>query len=70
MNHENIFTFGRFKNRNGVVSWRASGWLHGVRIRKNFKTREEAAAKKATLELKGLQVTAGMRPAMTFLADE
>jgi hypothetical protein len=30
------------KNRNYVISWRVAGWLHGVRIRKSFKTREEA----------------------------
>jgi hypothetical protein len=36
------FAVSRFKNRNGATSWRVSGWLHGVRIRKNFKAREEA----------------------------
>jgi hypothetical protein len=70
MKQENIFTVSRFKNRNDVVSWRVSGSLHGIRIRKNLKTREEAAAEKAALELKALQATAGMRPAMTFLVDE
>jgi hypothetical protein len=69
MNHTE-FGVSRFENRNGVTSWRVTGWLHGVRIRKNFKTREEAAAEKAVLELSALQATAGMRAAMTFLADE
>jgi integrase len=69
MNHTK-FAVSRFENRNGVTSWRVTGWLHGVRIRKNFKTREEAAAEKAALELDALQATAGMRAAMTFLADE
>lgn len=69
MNHTK-FAVSRFENRNGVTSWRVAGWLHGVRIRKNFKNREEAAAEKATLELKALQATAGMRAAMTFLTDE
>jgi integrase len=68
MNHTE-FAVSRFENRNGVTSWRIAGWLHGVRIRKNFKTREEAAAEKAALELNALQATAGMRTAMTFLAD-
>jgi hypothetical protein len=44
MKHEKLFDAVRFKNRNGVGSSRVSGWLHGVRIRKNFKTRGEAAA--------------------------
>jgi len=43
------------------------GWLHGVRIRKNFKTREEAAAEKATLELNALQAASGLRTAATSL---
>ncbi|HWZ95134.1 MAG TPA: site-specific integrase [Opitutaceae bacterium] len=69
MNHENTFAVGRFENRNGIPSWRVAGWLHGVRIRKNFKTKEEAAAEKGSLELKALQATAGLRSATTFLAD-
>ena len=69
MNHTK-FAVSRFENRNGVISWRVTGWLHGVRIRKNLKSREEAAAEKAALELNALQATAGMRTAMTFLADE
>lgn len=69
MNHENCFAVSRYENRNGVTSWRVSGWLHGVRIRKNFPTKEEAAAEKATLELKAVQATAGMRSVMTFLND-
>ncbi|HEX9782545.1 MAG TPA: hypothetical protein VGA56_07410 [Opitutaceae bacterium] len=56
----------RFENRNGVTSWRVSGWLAGVRIRKNFKSLAEAAAEKATLEI---QAT-GIRSAATFLSDD
>jgi len=70
MSHENTFAVSRFLNRNGVISWRVAGWLHGVRIRKNFKTKEEAAAEKACLELKAMQVTSGLRSATTFLGDE
>ena len=66
MNHENKFTVTRYENRSGVTSWRVSGWLHGVRIRKNFKSREEAAAEKAALELKAVQTTSGMRTALTL----
>ena len=69
MNHTQ-FTVSRFENRNGVASWRVAGLLHGVRIRKNFKTKEEAAAEKAVLELKAVQATAGLRTATTFLGDD
>lgn len=64
-------TFGvsRFLNRNGIVSWRVEGRLHGLRVRKNFKTREEAAAEKASLELKSLQADAGLQSATTFLSE-
>ncbi len=63
------FVVSRFENRNGVISWRVDGRLHGVRFRKNFKTREEAAAEKAALELKALQAESGIRSATTFLTD-
>jgi len=69
MKNENKFSVSRFNNRNGVPSWRVSGWLCGIRIRKNFKTKEEAAAEKGALELKALQATSGLRSAITFLAD-
>ena len=63
------FTVRRFENRNGTVSWRVAGWFAGVRIRKNFKTREDAATEKAALELRAIQTTGGLRPTTTFLAD-
>jgi hypothetical protein len=56
MNHENKFSVSRFRNRNGVFSFRVDGHLNGVRIRRNFKTQEEAATEKAALEPKGLQL--------------
>jgi len=64
------FSLDRFENRNGVISWRVSGWLAGVRIRKNLKTREEAAAEKASLEIKAIQLASGVRLATTFLTDD
>lgn len=70
MKTENSFAVSRYENRNGVSSWRVAGWLHGVRIRKNFKTKEEAAAEKAALELAALRATAGLRSATTFLNDD
>ena len=64
------FAVTQFENRNGVISWRVDGRLHSVRIRKNFKTREEAIAEKATQELKALQADAGLQSATTFLSEE
>lgn len=68
--NQSSFAVTRFENRNGVISWRVDGRLHGVRIRKNFKTREEAIAEKATQELKALQADAGLQSATTFLSEE
>lgn len=64
------FVLTRFKNRSGAISWRVDGRLHGVRIRKNFKTREEAIGEQAALELKALQLATGMRAAPTVLTDQ
>ena len=64
MNHTK-FVVSRFENRNGVISWRVDGRLHGLRVRKNFKTREEAGAEMATLEIKALQSASGMRSIAT-----
>ena len=69
MNHTE-FAISRFENRNGVTSWRVEGKFHGLRIRKNFKTREEAAAEQAALELKSLQIAAGLRPVMSSLSED
>lgn len=68
--NQSSFSVTRFENRNGVISWRVDGRLHGVRIRKNFKSREEAIAEKATQELKALQADAGLQSATTFLSEE
>ncbi len=68
--NQSPFSVTRFENRNGVISWRVDGRLHGVRIRKNFKSREEAIAEKATQELKALQADAGLQSATTFLSEE
>ncbi len=69
MSNTTSFEIARFKNRNGTASWRVSGWLHGSRIRKNFKSREEAAAEKTVLEIRAAQAATGLRPTTTFLAD-
>lgn len=44
--------------------------MHGVRFRKNFKTREEAAAEKSALETQAAQTTNGMRSIATSLTVE
>jgi hypothetical protein len=63
-----MFAVSRFKNRNGVFSFRVDGYLNGVRIRRNFKTQEEAAAEKGVLELKALQLAGGSRT-LSFCVD-
>jgi len=59
--NQTTFEVIRFTNRNETTSWRVTGWLHGLRIRKNFRTREEAAAEKSALEIKSAQTDHGMR---------
>jgi hypothetical protein len=46
-----------------------SGLLGSVRIRKNFKTREEAAAEKAALETKAQQIDSSHRSVPTHLTE-
>ncbi|MFI5335722.1 MAG: site-specific integrase [Opitutales bacterium] len=70
MKCENQFSVSRFTNRNGVFSFRVDGRLHGVRIRRNFKTQEEAAAEKVALELKAMQTTSGLQSVTTFLVAD
>lgn len=59
----------RFKNRNGAFSWRVDCRLNGVRIRRNFKTQEEAAAEKAELKVKALRLTSNLRSVTTSLTE-
>ena len=70
MKVESSYSVNRFKNRNGVYSFRVEGYLHGVRIRRNFKSQEEAAAEKAALELKAMQTATGLQSATTFLGTD
>jgi hypothetical protein len=69
MNHKNKVSVSRFQNRNGAFSFRVEGSLHGVRIRRNFKTQEEAAAEKAALEVKALQMASSLRAVTTSLTE-
>lgn len=64
------FIVSTFRNRTGNASWRVDGRLHGIRIRKNFKTREEAAAEKAVLEVQAAQTEQGMQRVATTLTPE
>ena len=63
------FVVRLFKNRNGVRSFRVSGYLNGVRIRRNFKSKEEAAAEKACLALQNLQLASNLHAVTTVLTD-
>jgi integrase len=65
-----MFAVSRFKNRNGVFSFRVDGQLNGVRIRRNFKSQEEAAAEKGVLELKALQLASSLSAVTTCLAED
>jgi hypothetical protein len=62
-------TVNRFKNRNGVVSWRADGRINGVRIRRNFKPPEEAAAEKVVVEIKAEKAGSDLRTVITPLTE-
>jgi hypothetical protein len=64
------FVVTRYVNPSRAVSWRVEGRLHGVRIRKNFKSKEDAAAEKAALEIRAEQDTSGMRSLTTRLTAE
>jgi integrase len=70
MSHHTTFAVSRFENRNGVISWRVDGQLHGLRIRRNFKTREAATAEKAALEIKALQIVSNLRSVTTCLTED
>ena len=60
----------QFTNRNGTKSWRVTGWLHDLRVRKNFKTPEEAAAEASALEIKALNADNGLHTIATVLTAD
>ena len=59
-----------FENRNGVTSYRVTGWVNDERVRKNFKTRAEADAEKTALEIGAVQAADGMQMVATPLTIE
>lgn len=68
MNQPTI-SVNRFKNRNGSFSWRVDGRINGVRIRRNFKTQEEAAAEKAAVAIKAEKAATGLSTVITPLTE-
>jgi uncharacterized glyoxalase superfamily protein PhnB len=64
------FVVSSFENRNGTTSWRVDGYFNGVRIRRNFRTREEAAAEQTALEIKALNAANGLHTIATVLTAE
>ena len=56
------FVVSRFVNPNGITSWPVDGRINGLLIRKNFKTRAEAGAEKATLDAKIAHLARRRRP--------
>lgn len=64
------FKILNFKNPCGAISYRVSGHLHGVRIRRNFKTIAEAEAERQCLEIQRVDVTNKFRTVVTRLTDE
>jgi hypothetical protein len=64
------FKISNFKNPRGADSFRVSGWLHGVRIRRNLKTRPEAEAERQLLEIQRLDAANKFRAVVTRLTDD
>jgi hypothetical protein len=70
MTQTTSFVISQFTNPSGDVVFRVSGWLHDVRVRKNFKTRAEAEAERQTLEAQRLQAETGVRSTLTRLTED
>ncbi|HTQ31313.1 MAG TPA: site-specific integrase, partial [Opitutaceae bacterium] len=67
MNRSKFFVT-QFENSSGTLAWRVEGRINGVRFRRNFKTKEEAAAEKAALEVSAAQ-GCNLRAIPTSLAE-
>lgn len=63
------FRISEFKNPCGAISFRVSGRLDGVRIRRNFKTRAEAEAERQVLEVQRMDMANKFRPVVSRLTD-
>ncbi len=64
------FVIKQFKNPSGEVVFRVVGWLDGKRVRKNFRTRQEAKAEHQILEVQRAQAESGIRTAITRLYED
>jgi len=67
MNPRSSFVVSQFTNPSKEIVFRVSGWLDGVRARKNFLTRAEAQAERQALEILQSQAETGIRPTATRL---
>jgi len=68
MNPRSSFVVTQFTNPSKEIVFRVSGWLDGVRVRKNFLTRAEAQAERQALEILQTQAETGIRPMATRLS--
>lgn len=64
------FKISDFKNPRGGNSFRVYGRLDGIRVRRNFKTREAAEAARQLLEVRRLDTSNKFRPAVTRLSAD
>jgi hypothetical protein len=70
MNHENKFSVSRFRNRNGVFSFRVDGQSQRRPHPPQLQDQEEAAAEKAALELKSLQIGSNLQAVIGHAEDQ
>ncbi len=66
----NPFRVAPFLNPSGAAAFRVSGWLNGVRIRRNFPTEAEAHAERERLELQRADGSNRLRPVISRLSEE
>jgi len=64
------FKIASFTNATGSQAWRLSGTLNGERIRKNFKTRQEAVAERQKLDIRQRNEAATGQTVWTTLTQE
>lgn len=64
------FKIVNFRNRAGSVSYRVTGWLRGVRIRRNFQLKADAEEAARGLELQQADAASEFRMVRTHLREE
>ena len=69
MNQTASFVITPFTNPSREIVFRVTGWLDGQRVRKNFRTRDEAEAERQVLEVQRAQGETGIRTTITRLTD-